>query len=280
MTKTPRNLILSTLCALLLLALIPGCGPTEDPAQFNNNVGSNTKYDVGQKDDVDDKNDASETSASPYDKLGFPEPMPDLPEGATAPWPGTISHGALVKIAHVIDGDTVQNPLNAQRNIRLLGMDAPECSKRKVEGGMECDPNDTNYTVESGVQYPNEPYGAESGQALKDLIAINPEVRIACKMAGGECERDKYNRFLAWIVVETPDGPVDASYYIIEQGLGWTYTSFPTENMAMYCTAEDDAIAQKRGMWKDGFTAAYGAVTPETRRWYQYRNGRCREMQR
>lgn len=278
MTISPKNMFLSALCLCVFLsaALITGCGPAEDPAQFNNKSGNNIKHDAGN---TVDESDASETPENPYARLGLPYELSELPEGTTAPWPGTISHGAVIKVEHVIDGDTIRNPLASQDNIRLLGMDAPECAKHNANNGLSCDPNNTTYTVEAGAKYPNEPYGAESGQALKDLIALNPNVRIACKMVGNECERDLYKRFLAWIVVETPDGPVDASYYIIEQGLGWTYTSFPTENMAMYCKAEDEAIAARRGMWKDGFDAAYAAVTPETRRWYQSRNEKCRKAQ-
>ncbi len=239
MKTSPRNMLLSALYIFLLAALIAGCGGTEDPTQQNNqptNTNNNNNYNDVQNDA--EEIDVPEIATNPYDKLGLPA-LPELPEGTTVPWPGTISHGAFVKIEHVIDGDTVRNPLAGQDNIRLLGMDAPECAKRKVALGMECDPSNTNYTVEAGAKFPNEPYGAESGQALKDLIALNPEVRIVCKMVGNECERDLYKRFLAWIVVETPDGPVDASYSIISQGLGWTYTSFPTENMALYCNAED-----------------------------------------
>lgn len=269
-----RNSTVFVLVLSLLAPLAVGCGTADDPSQGgkaqNNHV----------PDDVDSGEPDTEPPPNRYEVLGLPYPLSELSEDVSAPWPDrAITHGALINLAHVIDGDTIRNPFSGQANLRLQGINAPECAKRSTSQGMECDPNNTDYAHGEHKDI-NEPYGAQSAQALKNLIALNRNVRIACKMVGGSCETDLYDRYLVWVVIDTPEGPVDASYYLVEQGLALTYTSFPVDNMAAYCTAEDEAIAARRGMWKDGFDAAYSAMHPSTRKWYVYRNDRCRAAQR
>lgn len=270
-----RNFCFFVLVLSLLTLLTVGCGTTDDPTQ-----GGPQQNNHAPKNDVGVQEPDTAPPASRYDALGLPYPLSELPDGVTAPWPDSaITHGALINIRHVIDGDTIRNPFSGQANLRLQGINAPECVKRSTSQGMECDPNNTDYVHDEDKEI-NEPYGAQAAQALKDLIALNRNVRIVCKMVGGSCETDLYDRYLVWVVIDTPEGPVDASYYLVEQGLALTYTSFPVDNMAAYCTAEDEAIAARRGMWKDGFDAAYSAMHPSTRKWYVYRNDRCRAAQR
>lgn len=289
----------STKAALLLALfwlLAPGCGTTEDPSTGNestNNFSSDVeppRHDVGlpedtsddtlsQDEDTEDTEDTDDTSPSPYDHLGFPYPLGEFPPEESGPWHEfSITHGARVKIHHVVDGDTVVTAAGAE-SIRLLGINTPECAKHAGPTGMECDPNDTDFSHPEDAQFWNEPYGYQAFRALKDLIEIQPEVRIVCKMIENICERDAYHRTLAWIVVDTPDGPVDASHHLLEQGLALTFTKYPTPMMASYCNAEDRAIAEKRGIWQDGFDAAYAGMHPGTRIWYQHRNELCRAAQ-
>lgn len=277
----------TALLLALLLLLTTGCETTEDPSSRNqpaNNLSSDVEtplHDVGLPEDTSSKDteDTENTEPGPYDHLGFPYPLGEFPPESSDPGHEfSITHGARVKIHHVIDGDTVVTAAGAE-SIRLLGINTPECAKHAGPTGMECDPDDTDFSHPEDARFWNEPYGYESFRALRDLISLQPEVRIVCNMVDNRCERDAYHRTLAWIVVDTPDGPVDASHHLLKNGLALTFTKYPTPMMARYCNAEDRAIAEKRGIWQHGFDAAYAGMHPGTHIWYQHRNELCAAAQ-
>ncbi|MBA2665141.1 MAG: thermonuclease family protein [Bradymonadaceae bacterium] len=254
--------------SLISLALAFQACVTSDPSPT-------AKPDVAVSEDVGVEPDV----VSPIDvvevpSLDIPYPLLELPDGATAPWPGGVVHGALLKVAHVIDGDTLYLEVaeGSAVRLRIVGIDAPECIKRRVTSSwMECDPANTDFSGDG------EPFGVESWQALKALIDADPVVRIACNMVDGFCDRDHFDRYLGWLITS---GPLDASVHLASNGLALTYTAFPVPNMNVYCAAEDEAIAAKRGLWSEGFDAAFAGFNPSTRTWYSSRNSRCQAAQK
>jgi endonuclease YncB( thermonuclease family) len=223
-----------------------------------------TKSDDPTEKNTPDDDDPSEVVELP----SIPYELDELPAGATAPWPGDMVHGALVEVAHVIDGDTIKVELaDGKVPVRLVGINAPECDKRPVgSNDRECDPDAQDLSGEAEV------YGVEAWQALRDRLQ-DQTVRIACKEVNGRCETDRYGRFLGYIVL---DGE-DMAEFMTSGGHAWTYTQFPPDNIYTYCVAEDSAIANGEGMWAEGFDSVVTGMNASTRHWYAYRDSTCEE---
>jgi endonuclease YncB( thermonuclease family) len=232
-----------------------GPSKSDDPAE-------DPDPDPDESPDPDD-----ETSPEVVELPPIPYELDELPDDATAPWPGGMVHGALVKVAHVIDGDTLKVTTDDRDvPVRLLGVNAPECDKRPVGDNRECNPDAQDLSGDAEV------YGVEAWQALRDHVG-DREVRIACKEINGRCETDRYGRFLAFLVLEGED----VGEYMAGGGHAWTYTQFPPDNIYTYCVAEDSAIDERQGMWADGFDQVVVGMNASTRNWYTYRDSTCAE---
>lgn len=127
-----------------------------------------------------------------------------------------ILNGQVVAIA---DGDTVTvlDASNKQWKIRLLGIDAPE--KKQA-------------------------FGQKSKANLSDLV-FNKQVSAEYS------KKDKYGRTVGKIIV---DG-VDANLEQVRAGLAWHYKKYereqPVDDRAAYANAEEQARAEKKGLWVD-----------------------------
>lgn len=128
------------------------------------------------------------------------------------------------KVTRVYDGDTVlckQDSVSIK--VRLVGIDAPETSKKKRD--------------------PGQPYSQQASKYLAGLV-LNNSVKI------NEYGLDKYNRTLAELFIEGKNINIE----MIKQGLAEVYRGKPPKgfNIEPYNTAEDQAKKSLKGMWSLG----------------------------
>ncbi|MCV0437448.1 MAG: thermonuclease family protein [Hydrogenophaga sp.] len=124
--------------------------------------------------------------------------------------------GEVVAIA---DGDTltVLDADRVQHKIRLAGIDAPE---RK------------------------QPFGQRSRQMLADLV-FRKQVEVLTE------KKDRYGRTIGKVMHQGRD----VNLILVAQGMAWHYKQYAREQSAidrqLYAQAEDEARAQRRGLWAD-----------------------------
>jgi endonuclease YncB( thermonuclease family) len=124
-------------------------------------------------------------------------------------------NGVVVGVA---DGDTlrIESSTGASVIIRLQGIDAPETTQA---------------------------YGLVATAALREST-LHKRVTAECKKA------DKYRR---QVCVVTVDG-IDVGLQMLRHGHAWHYKRFSFEQTRQksweYAEAENEAVAQRRGLWK------------------------------
>lgn len=124
--------------------------------------------------------------------------------------------GDVVAIA---DGDTltVLDTDRVQHKIRLAGIDAPE---RK------------------------QPFGQRSRQRLADLV-FRKQVEVETQ------KKDRYGRTIGKVMHQGRD----VNLVLVAEGMAWHYKQYDheqrTSDRERYASAEDEARAQRRGLWVD-----------------------------
>ena len=124
--------------------------------------------------------------------------------------------GEVVAIA---DGDTltVLDADRVQHKIRLAGIDAPE---RK------------------------QPFGQRSRQTLADLV-FRKQVEVMTE------KKDRYGRTIGKVIYQGRD----VNLVLVSEGMAWHYKQYAREQDAadqkLYALAEEEARAQRRGLWRD-----------------------------
>ena len=135
-----------------------------------------------------------------------------------------ISFAGQFTVGHVTDGDTVKVAGNDEKmTIRLVGIDAPETSKKKNE--------------------PGQPFSQKSTKHLAGLV-LNKSVEI--KSYG----TDRYGRTLGVIFV----GDKNVNLEMVKAGLAEVYRGKPAGglNLEPYWNAEAEAKKAGIGMWSLG----------------------------
>lgn len=123
------------------------------------------------------------------------------------------------RVVGVSDGDTVTvlDASNTQFKIRLMGIDAPE--KKQA-------------------------FGSKSKEALSRLV-FNKLVTVEYY------KKDRYGRTIGKIIV----GDIDANLEQVKAGFAWHYKKYQKEqtleDRSLYAQAEDQAMAERRGLWRD-----------------------------
>ena len=128
------------------------------------------------------------------------------------------------KVTRVTDGDTVKVAGNDEKmTIRLVGIDAPETSKKKNE--------------------PGQPFSQKSTKHLAGLV-LNKSVEI--KSYG----TDRYGRTLGVIFV----GEKNVNLEMVKAGLAEVYRGQPAKGLDLrpYWDAETEAKKTGIGMWALG----------------------------
>ena len=144
---------------------------------------------------------------------------------------GPLTEG-IWTVVRVVDGDTIivsnGTDTKPEYRVRLIGADTPETVK----------PNT-----------PVEPFGTEASDFTKRKIAeANHRVRLAFD---GD-ELDKYNRCLAMVYLQMPDGnEVWLNELLIRDGLARAQLQyrFSTGAKSAFRQAENEAKAAKRNIW-------------------------------
>ena len=142
---------------------------------------------------------------------------------------GPLTEG-IWKVAYVVDGDTlrVEDSAGTKYYVRLIGADTPETVK----------PNT-----------PVEPFGLEASEFTKRKIAeSNNRVRLA--FDGDQV--DKYNRSLAMVYLQMPDGTeVWLNELLIREGLARAQLQYRFSKGAkeIFRQAEEEAKKARRNLW-------------------------------
>lgn len=126
--------------------------------------------------------------------------------------------------SRVIDGDTlVVQKESVKLTIRLVGIDAPETSKKKYQPGQPFSQQSTKYLAKLALNHPADvkSYGA-----------------------------DRYGRVLGEVFVEGNNLNLE----MVKAGLAEVYRGTPAsgQNLDPYWKAEEEAKAAKLGMWQLG----------------------------
>ena len=127
-------------------------------------------------------------------------------------------------VTRVTDGDTVKVTGNdVKMTIRLVGIDAPETSKKKNE--------------------PGQPFSRKSTKYLANLV-LNKSVEV--KSYG----TDRYGRILGVVFVSEKDMNLE----MVKAGLAEVYRGKPADglNLGLYWNAEAEAKKAGTGMWALG----------------------------
>ncbi|HUV59165.1 MAG TPA: thermonuclease family protein [Desulfatiglandales bacterium] len=136
----------------------------------------------------------------------------------------TLSSAAQFKVTRVYDGDTVKaEGYDIEIKVRLLGIDAPETSKKKRD--------------------PGQPYSQQAKKHLAGLI-LNKDVEIKGYGLG------PYNRILGVIYLNGKNINLE----MIRAGLAEVYRGKPPKGFDSkpYIQAEVEAKETLRGMWSLG----------------------------
>jgi endonuclease YncB( thermonuclease family) len=133
----------------------------------------------------------------------------------------SICFAGQYKCTRFVDGDTIKVVNNGnQLTIRLVGIDAPETSKKKRQ--------------------PGQPFSQKSTKYLASLI-LNKTVEI--KSYG----QDRYGRTLGVIYVND----INVNIEMVQAGLAEVYRGPPASGLDLdpYWKAEEEAKKSKREMW-------------------------------
>lgn len=123
------------------------------------------------------------------------------------------------RVVRVADGDTITvlDSTNAQHRIRLSGIDAPES---------------------------HQAFGSRSKENLADLV-FGKDVTVLYSKS------DQYGRLVGKIIVNGQDVNLEQ----VKAGMAWHYKEYEREqspeDRRLYARAEEDARAQRRGLWQD-----------------------------
>jgi micrococcal nuclease len=126
-------------------------------------------------------------------------------------------------VTNVVDGDTVDVNMDGKtERIRLIGVDTPETKKPNMP--VQCfGPQASDYT-----------HKTLTGKSVR--LEADPQ----------DDNRDRYGRLLRYAYLQ--DGTLfDES--LITQGYGFAYVSFPFSKKAEFSLAQEQARANKVGLW-------------------------------
>jgi endonuclease YncB( thermonuclease family) len=134
------------------------------------------------------------------------------------------AYGAEHEVTRVHDGDTIKvKGDSGELTIRLVGIDAPEKSKKKRE--------------------PGQPFSQKAKEYLADLV-LNRPVDIR------EYGVDRYERMLGIVVLEGRDINLE----MVKMGFAEVYRGKSAKGFdpVPYLYAEREAREAKKGMWVQG----------------------------
>lgn len=133
------------------------------------------------------------------------------------------SQPGLYMVEEASDGDTIIVNMGGRREIvRMIGIDTPE------------------------THHPDRPvqcYGREASEYAR-LSLVEKQVRLEADPLN--TNRDRYDRLLRYVYL--PDGSL-FNAKVIQEGYGFSYTSFPFSKAEEFETYEHQAQQAKKGLW-------------------------------
>lgn len=150
----------------------------------------------------------------------FQQPTNDKPKLAKRP-SQTESLRCQVVSNSIYDGDTFRVQCDGrEQKIRLCGIDAPEVK---------------------------QPLGIESRDYLRSLI-----VQAKGQVIVIEMDRDRYNRTVAEVLLESPSGEQSVQEEMLKAGMAYHYKQYSgnCHNRDVFDIAEGIGKSQQRGVWR------------------------------
>jgi len=134
---------------------------------------------------------------------------------------GKIDNGSIVKMARVVDGDTLVLIQEGEKpaSVRILGIKSFDA---KIEKDIV------------------SPYSQAAIDTLERLMTDRP-VRVMLNST----PKDRHGRYLATLYVENQD----IGLRLIREGLVLAYTVYPFPAMSLYLQEQDLAQAGRKGLW-------------------------------
>ena len=152
--------------------------------------------------------------------------------------PTPPADGEIASVIDVTDGDTIKVELadGTIERLRYIGIDTPETARSDD---------------------PVEPWGAEASAANESLVA-GQQVLLERDVS----ERDRYERLLRYVWVDTPDGPVMVNDELVRRGLAEVKAYRPDTRHHEYLL-QTQAEAARAGVGMHGSGADYdGSMEP------------------
>lgn len=135
------------------------------------------------------------------------------------------SQPGLYRVTEVVDGDTIRVNMNGHpETVRFIGIDTPET--HHPNKAVQC-------FGQAAADYTKRVLGASTVRLESDPLNTN---------------RDRYDRLLRYVYL--PDGTL-VNAKIIEDGYGFSYTSFPFSKTDQFNLLEQQARQANRGLWGD-----------------------------
>jgi len=237
-----RSYVSRALAALALVALPGACDPDNVPPA-----------------EVDTAQDAAQDTATPPDTASPPDTAP--------PEPSDMVYGAVGRVGHIIDGDTLDVIIGAETyNVRLSGINAPEC----IKGQSRTPTGEWRFACIRDDEF----YGMASYEGIK-LLAADRDVRVTCDHTspGHWCPTDAFGRYLAYLEIDGDDLAIRMAWH----GYAFSYTTFFSSKRAEICAASYDAREKRRGMWSAGTVEqVIAGMSEQTQSWYwRYHDKDC-----
>ncbi|MBO4349883.1 MAG: thermonuclease family protein [Proteobacteria bacterium] len=190
-------------------------------------------------------------------------------------WVRAKSDGTCNDYEYTADSAGNYDWRNVRYDIRVHGIDAPECTKGKNNFNYYTCIKDTDYTND------NEPMGYESWEAASNLLAYKAEVTIYCEQTqkDGSCGLDATKkRFLAYIGYELNNASYDFSTEHARKGYAFSRTDFQCGKRKAICDAQSEAQAAKIGIWSLADTPedVFGLMGSDKNKWLKYMPTRCK----
>ena len=133
-------------------------------------------------------------------------------------------------------------------DVRVEGIDAPECTKAQNTYFYYTCTKDTRYTND------NERMGYESWARADAMLPFKSEIIVSCEktLNDGSCGYDATrHRRLAYIGYERNNASYDFATELAREGLAFANVEFAstTNKIGEICAAQKEAISAKRGLW-------------------------------
>lgn len=126
-------------------------------------------------------------------------------------------------VTKITDGDTIEVNMNGRaEKIRMIGVDTPET--KKPDAPVQC-------------------FGPEASKFTTDILH-GKSVRLEADPTGDN--RDRYDRLLRYVYLQ--DGSL-LQEQLITKGYGFAYVSFAFNKKAEFSAAQEQARANKVGLW-------------------------------